>query len=146
METIYWWLLAAVLLLIGELLTPGFVMACFSLGAFLALIPSALGLGLVWEIVAFCTGSLLALFLLRPFVRRISSRRGEVRTAADALIGRQARVTECISAVSGKGRVAIDGDDFPARIDRVGNEIPVGTLVEVIRRESIVLIVRPIER
>lgn len=144
MDTVYLWLIAAIVLLIAEVITPGFVLACFSIGAFLALVPAVLELGLIWEIAAFSIGSLLALFLLRPFVRRISRNKQEIRTAADAFVGRRGRVTVEISA-TGKGRVAVDGDDFPARSAQPQLVIPQGATVEIIGRESIVLLVVPVE-
>ena len=145
MDPVYIWLIAAVVLLVGELLTPGFLLACFSLGAFLAIIPAALDLHIAWHVVAFCVGSLLSLWLLRPLVLKISHKRPEVKTGADALPGSIGRVVRAIESNTNSGRVAIDGDEWPARADSPGASIPVGTRVRVLRNESITLFVTPVE-
>ncbi|MDE6011596.1 MAG: NfeD family protein, partial [Prevotella sp.] len=55
------------------------------------------------------------------------------------LIGRKGRVTETICP-GHYGRVAIDGDDWKA--ESAGQEeLPVGTQVQVVSRESIILTV-----
>lgn len=136
------WIVASVLLFILEILTPGFVLACFGVGALGALIPALLGLGLVWQIGAFCIVSFLALFLLRPFVQRISRGKKEIKTAADSLVGSIGVVSETIE--NGRGRVAIDGDHWRAESEEPGQTLEKGTKVRVVARESIVLTVKPL--
>ena len=143
MEPVYIWLILAVALLVGELLTPGFLLACFSLGAFLAVIPAAFHLHPAWQIAAFCVGSLLSLWLLRPFVMRISKRRPQVKTGVDALPGSRGRVVRTVTYSGKEGRVAIDGDEWPARTEDPNLTIPVGAHVKVLRNESITLFVTP---
>jgi len=63
------------------------------------------------------------------------------KTNADALIGREGRVSEDINPVSGKGRVAIDGDDWKA-VSADGAPIAKGTIVEVVGRDSVIITVK----
>ena len=52
------WFIASILLFAAEIITPGFVLACFGAGALVACIPALLGLGIVWQVVVFALGSL----------------------------------------------------------------------------------------
>lgn len=56
------WFIAGLLLLVAEIVTPGFVLACFGVGCFVATIPALFDLGIVWQVLAFAVGSLLSLF------------------------------------------------------------------------------------
>ena len=62
---------------------------------------------------------------------------------ADALIGREGRVSETIPE-GGSGRVAIDGDDWKA-VSADGMAIEKGEKVKVVGRESIIITVERVE-
>ncbi|GAD05464.1 hypothetical protein HQ45_08665 [Porphyromonas crevioricanis] len=135
-----WWLLGAILLFVLEIFTPGFVLACFGVASLLGMFAALLGLGVLWQVIAFCIGALLSLVFIRPFVRRISQKKKGTNTGADALIGRCVKVTERINSTESTGRVAVDGDSWKANsID--GSTIEVGTDVKIVGRESIILYV-----
>lgn len=141
MSAVEIWGIVAIVLFIAELITPGFVIACFGIGALGAVLPALFGLSIIWQVVAFSIFSLLALLLLRPFVQKISRNKKEVLTGADALIGREGVVTTTIEGR--QGRVAIDGDAWKAISQTPNTIIPQGTTVVVVARESIILTVRP---
>ena len=62
---------------------------------------------------------------------------------AEAMIGQTGRVSEPIEA-GGYGRVAIDGDDWKAKsVD--GSAIAKDTRVRVVKMESIIITVEPID-
>ena len=136
------WFIAGLLLLVAEIVTPGFVLACFGVGCFVATIPALFDLGIVWQVLAFAVGSLLSLFLLRPLLQRFSRGKAPASTGIDALIGKEARVVRMVSSRKG-GRVAIDGDEWPAVVAQEDTVLPEGSLVKVVANDSIVLIVEP---
>ena len=142
----YFWLIAGLLLLLAELLTPGFVVACFGLGALLAILPAALGASLTWQVITFCIGSIVALILLRPMLRRLDRHKKPTSTGVAALYGRTARVTECIDASRGSGRIAVDGDSWQARTESPDIVIPRGETVRIISNDSIIMIVEPVSQ
>ena len=72
----------------------------------------------------------------------LKSIKDEVLTNADALIGRQAIVTEEINPDKNTGRVKIDGDDWKAEASEV---LAVGEKVEVVSRDSIILKVKSLK-
>lgn len=138
----YYWLIAAIVLVILEILTSGFGVICFAIGAAVSALVSGLGGSFTWQVVAFVVVSLLAFIFLRPVVIRFLDKKSkDVKTNAEALIGRRGVVSERIDAGQHTGRVAIDGDDWKAVSDD-GSVIEKGSAVEIIKLESIIITVR----
>lgn len=134
------WVLVAILCLIVELGSGDLFVICFSIGALFASATSALGLGLVPQIIVFAVVSFLSIYFFRPAAKRWLHRNDEDRPSnADALMGRTGRVSETIEA-GGYGRVAIDGDDWKAT-SVGGVAIAKGQHVRVVSMESIILTV-----
>lgn len=142
MEIWHIWVLAALVFVIIEIFTSGFAVACLSFGCLASAICSACDLAMGWQILAFAVVSAIAFVTVRPLVVKLLFDSPEVKTNADAIIGRCAKVTERIDAAAGTGRVAIDGDDWKAVPYYEGMVAEVGTTVEVVSRESIVLTVK----
>ncbi len=92
------WFVAAVTLLIAEMFTSGFWLACVAVGAAAGLV-GLLPFGLAPEMIAFAAGSLLSLAGLRPALNRrfLPSGAPALRTGVDALLGRTGYVTERIA-------------------------------------------------
>lgn len=143
MEVYFYWLIAAAVLLIVEIATAGFGVIFFSVGALVsALVAFFAPSAFTWQIVVFAIVSFLSFIFVRPVVMRfLEKRSGDVKTNADALLGRKAIVSETIDAVAHTGRVAIDGDDWKA-VAESGTVIEKGSEVTVVGRDSIILTVR----
>ncbi len=138
----YYWLIAAIVLVIIEVCTAGFGALCFAIGAAFAALASGLGGGIVWQIVAFVVVSLLTFIFLRPVVVKFLDKKSKnVKTNAEALIGRKGIVSERIDATQHTGRVAIDGDDWKA-VSEDGSVIEKGAEVEILKLDSIILTVK----
>jgi membrane protein implicated in regulation of membrane protease activity len=102
-----------------------------------------LGLSVLWQLLIFSVVSFVAFVFIRPFVVKfLLKKKDEVLTNADAIVGRQAVVTEEINPDKNTGRVKIDGDDWKAEASEV---IAVGEKVEVISRDSIILKVKSLK-
>lgn len=142
MEWYYIWLIAAIILVIVEICTAGFGSICFAFGALGAALTDYLGASLTWQLVVFALISLLAFVFVRPFVIRFLEKKNkDVKTNADALVGRRGTVVEEINAETHSGHVKVDGDEWKA-VSETGEVIPEGTEVEIIARESIIVTVR----
>lgn len=139
MEIWHIWAIVAILFVIGEIFTSGFAFICFAVGCIGGAIAAAAGAILEWQLGIFAIATFIAFLLVRPLLKKLSAK-DEIATNADALIGRTAKVTECIE-VGGKGRVAIDGDIWQA-VSHEQTDIAEGEWVEVISRESIILTVK----
>jgi len=142
MEIYQLWLTAAIILVIVEICTASFGSICFAIGAGFSALVAGLGGGVVWQILVFFAVSLLTFIFLRPVVIRwLEGKSKEVKTNADALIGRKGIVSERIDASQHLGRVAIDGDDWKA-VSIDGSFIEKGTSVEIVNRDSLILTVK----
>ena len=133
------WAVVAVLGLMLELTSGDFFIICFSIGACAAALVSPFA-GIYVQLIVFGIITAVSIYQVRPFALRYLHRNEEYRVSnADALMGRLGWVTETIQA-QGFGRVAIDGDDWKA-VSADETEIPQGTRVKVVGRESIIITV-----
>jgi membrane protein implicated in regulation of membrane protease activity len=129
------WALAAVLLAIGELVTPGmFFLGPVALAAVVAGIAAAVGLGIVVQLLLFILGSVASVWLLRPIARRHLHMPAAIRTGTAALEGTKAVVVQRVDANG--GRVRIGGDEWSARAYIDDQVLEPGTRVEVVKIEG----------
>lgn len=136
------WLIIAFALVIFEICSATFGAICFAIGAGFSALVAGLGLDLTWQIIVFAVVSLLTFIFLRPFMLKFLDRNAkDVKTNADALLGRKAIVSERIDAAQHTGRVAIDGDDWKA-VSADGAVIEKGTEVTIVKMDSIILTVK----
>ena len=136
--TWWMWLLAALLLGIIEVLSITFVFLMFAIGAVAAAITAFFGGGLIAQVVVFVVVSLI---VMRPLMKgRIQRSGDDVRTNADALIGKSGYVTQLVGERD--GRIQFSGGEWSAR--STGELIPVGTQIEVVAIEGATAVVRPL--
>jgi membrane protein implicated in regulation of membrane protease activity len=108
------WVIVAVVLAIGEILTPGlFFLGPVALAAAAAAIAAAVGGGAVAQLIVFLAGALASLGVLRPIARAHLHMPRAIRTGTAALVGAKAVVVQRVDA-SG-GRVKIGGEEWSAR-------------------------------
>jgi membrane protein implicated in regulation of membrane protease activity len=125
------WVILAGAFGVGEMLSGGFFLAPFALGAVLAAAADAVA-GSAVGVIVFIVASMLTLVLFRPIVRSHLRMPPAIRTGAAALIGKQATVLERISNSEGVGIVKIDGEVWTARSLYDDDEIETGARVEVV--------------
>ena len=142
MEYYQIWLIAAIVLVIVELLTAGFGVICFAIGALFSALAAYLEANLIWQMVIFAVASVLCFLFLRPVLLRLLDKKSkDVKTNADALIGKTAVVSETIDTEHNTGRIAVDGDDWKA-VTADGTVINKGEKVKIISRDSIIITVQ----
>jgi len=125
------WVIAACALGIGEMLTTGFFLAPFAVGAGLAALINVAGAGEVASWLVFVFVSLLTLGVVRPIARSHMRTPPHIRTGTAALIGKQAIVLERIANSEGVGCIKVDGEVWTARAFDDDLVIERGTRVEV---------------
>jgi membrane protein implicated in regulation of membrane protease activity len=125
------WVVLAGAFGVGEMLSGGFFLAPFALGAGLAAAGQAAA-GTAAAVIAFVLASLLSLVLVRPIVRSHTKMPAAIRTGGAALIGKDAVVLERIANHEGVGIVKIDGEVWTARSLFDDQEIEPGARVEVV--------------
>jgi membrane protein implicated in regulation of membrane protease activity len=129
------WLIAAVLLAIGELLTPGlFFLGPVAVAAVAAAVTAGIGGGIILELIVFIAVSLGSLAFLRPIARRHIRMPALTRTGTAALVGTKALVLQRVDANG--GRVRIGGEEWSARAFFEGQTLEPGARVEVAKIEG----------
>jgi membrane protein implicated in regulation of membrane protease activity len=129
------WALAAVLLAVGEIFTPGlFFLGPVALAAVAAGVVAVVGLGVALQLIVFIAGAIGSVWLLRPIARRHLHMPAALRTGTAALEGTKAVVVQRVD-FSG-GRVRIGGEEWSARSYMDDQVFEPGARVEVVKIEG----------
>jgi membrane protein implicated in regulation of membrane protease activity len=128
------WLLVAVGLAVGEVLTLGFFIGPIAVAAVLAAVVAAAGLGVGVQVIVFIAGSIASVAVLRPVARRHLRTPASLRTGTAALVGAKAIVLDRVDDTG--GRVKIGGETWSARAFFDGQVLEPGTRVEVAKIEG----------
>ena len=124
------WSIAAVALVIGEIMTPGlFFLGPIALAAVAGAVSSLFGAPLWLQLIVFAASSFASLALLRPIARRHLRMPHAIRTGAAALVGAHAVVLQRVDANG--GLVRIGGEDWSARAYMPDQVLEPGVQVEV---------------
>ena len=127
------WIIAAIVLAVGEMLTLSFFLAPFAGGALLAAIVDAAGGGIVLSWGIFIISSLVLLLIVRPIARSHRKMPAQLRTGTAALIGRRGVVVERVANHEAVGAIRIDnGEVWTARAFDDDESYDVGARVEVV--------------
>ena len=112
--TVMYWLGAAAIFVVIEIITMGLTTIWFAGGALVGAVMAAFSLPLWSQIIAFVIVSVILLILTRPWALKYLNSR-TVRTNADSLIGQTALVTQDIDNLNAKGQVKVEGQIWTAR-------------------------------
>jgi membrane protein implicated in regulation of membrane protease activity len=129
------WAIAAVLLAVGEVFTPGlFFLGPVAVAAVTAALAAVIGAAVWLQLVVFVGASFASLALLRPIARAHLRMPVAIRTGAAALEGAHAIVLQRVDAQG--GRVRIGGEEWTARAYMLDEVLEPGTQVEVVKIEG----------
>ncbi len=107
------WLLLALILAVGEVMSLSLFLAPFAVGALFGAAAELAGAGSALAIIVFLVSSGLLFGFVRPIARRHMRTPAQLRTGTAALVGKTALVTETVSA--DRGTVKLDGEVWTAR-------------------------------
>ncbi len=124
------WLIAAVILGVGEIFTAAFLLVPFAGGALLATLVAAVGGGAFAQWAVFLVSSVALLLALRPVARSHRRMPPQLRTGTAALVGKSATVTERVN-IEG-GAVRLDGDTLTSRPYDVDDVFEPGARVSIV--------------
>lgn len=139
------WFLVGLLLLLAELVTPGFVVIFFGVGAWITALLIALGVlpSFNAQLLTFMIASVVSLVLFRKKGRSLFEGRRAggygASEAVDSVVGENAVVVVDI-APNVAGKVEFNGSHWQAEADVA---IAKGTTVTVVERRNLTLIVKP---
>jgi membrane protein implicated in regulation of membrane protease activity len=129
------WVVAAVLLAVGEILTPGlFFLGPVALAAAVTAVVAAVGAPVWLQLILFAAGSAASLAVLRPLARKHLHMPAALRTGTAALEGAHGIVLQRIDDHG--GRVRIGGEEWSARAYIPDQVFEPGTRVEIAKIEG----------
>ncbi len=143
MAPIYW-LIAFVVLVGIEIATMALTTIWFAGGAVVAFLFSLFDTSTELQLGAFVVTSFLLLFLTRPFASKFVNSQ-IIKTNAEELIGKTARVTAEIDNESGTGTAVVGGQEWTARSAKAGVIYQAGTMVRIREIQGVKLIVEKLQ-
>ena len=114
-EAIFW-LVAMIIFLVLEMATISLVSIWFVGGSLAAFLVSFVVKKPWIEVLVFLGVSLVLLFLIRPLTRKFSvKQKDQIRSGAQALVGKRAIVTERIDNLHATGAIQVNGQFWSAK-------------------------------
>lgn len=141
--TPFWWvwIVAGLVVIMGEFFTPDFYLSCLGVGAVIAGLCGLGGLNIFWQIGAFIVISVGLLPFARKLAKWIKQRTPE-GVGSERYMGRTAVVTQDINNLKNTGKVRIEGDEWRAEADDEDEVIPPNEKVVVVSVRGTKLVVR----
>ena len=116
----------------------------FAGGALAAFFVAKAGLSVNAQLSVFVLVSFVLLIFTRPWALQHVNRH-TVKTNADSLVGKQARVTEEVNNLLGTGTAVIGGQEWTARTEDPDSVCSVGSKVEICAIQGVKLIVKVVK-
>ena len=145
MPKIIWiiWFVFAAIFIVGEILTAGFFLLWFGIGAVVAGVLAILGFNAGWQWGAFIVVSGILFAISRRFAERFTKKQPP-GIGADRFIGEVGVVLEEIDNIKNTGRVRIEKEEWRAD-SATGEIIKEGEKVKVVRMDGTHVVVKIIE-
>ena len=137
------WLIIAGVALIVEIMTVGFLVFWFGVGALLAMIVSFFTSNIIIQTTVFIITSTILIFATKPFVKKFSKDENSIKTNVYSIIGKTGIVTEKIDPIHSKGQIKVDGEVWSAISDS-NTIIPENSKVEILEVKGVKAIVSPL--
>ena len=139
-----YWLIAAGLFFIAEIITVGFLVFWLGIGALAAMCVSFFTSNIIIQTAVFVVVSTLLIFLTKPLVDKYISKKETVPTNAYSVIGKTGTVIAEIKGNTEVGQVKVDGEIWSA-ISNNSYDISKGSEVIVDKIDGVKLIVTPVK-
>lgn len=138
------WFLIGLFFLVLELIIPGLIILFFGVGACLtSLVTWAFEPSVDIQIIVFIITSVIGLFVLRKYLKKALLKSGETKqkvSIESEFIGKHA-IADCDFDANHTGKIIFKGAPWSARCDVA---ITKGQEVEIIDKDSITLIIKPL--
>lgn len=144
MDTEVWrwvWTGLAVVMGIGEIVTAGFFLLPFAIGAGLAAVVAWIGLSDVVQWVLFFAGTAGSMLYVRRFMR-VQDEDQTLVVGPGRYVGMEAQVLERVDAGANLGLIRVEAEEWRAVTD--GDPIDTGSTVEVVEVRGTRLVVRKV--
>ncbi|MFC1628149.1 NfeD family protein [Gemmatimonadota bacterium] len=138
------WLILGALLLVGEMVTAGFFLIVFGIGAIASFLVAVIGGSVFWQWITFLVVSALAFAFSRRFADKVYKGPDDYGVGAERYFGEKAWVIETIDAAAATGMVRIDREEWRAEsIDK--SVIPAETWTEIVKVDGTRMVVKPVD-
>lgn len=138
-----WWVAAAILFALIEVVTLTFVLLMLAGGALVAAVVAAYDTPFWVQVLVFAAVSVILLLTVRRTLwHRFRERTPKTLTNADALVGREA--VSVVAVTQTDGRVKLTGEVWSARVPAGAPVVPAGERVRVVRIEGAIAVVEPL--
>ncbi len=139
------WLIIAGFCFIIEIMTAGFLVFWFAIGALLAMVTSIFVDNIIIQTAVFVISSGLLILATKPFVEKFVQNKNSIQTNVYSTVGKTGIVIQDIDSINGTGQIKVDGEVWSA-IGINQTNIAKGTEVKIDEIKGVKLIVSPIEK
>lgn len=139
------WLIIAGICLVIEIMTVGFLIFWFAIGALLAMVVSLFTNNIIIQTSVFVISSTILIFATKPFVKKFANNKNAIQTNVYSTVGKTGIVTKDIDSVQALGQVKVGGETWSA-VGLNDVNIPQGTEVEIKEIKGVKAIVAPIQK
>lgn len=136
------WLITALVFMALEIVTTGFLVFWFSVGAVIAMLASLFIDSIVTQTAIFVVSSVILIFATKPFVEKFTKNDVTVKTNVRSIEGKVGKVTHTIEPLDNKGQIKINGESWSAKSED-DSVIEKGTEVIIVKVEGVKAIVKP---
>lgn len=142
-ETWRWvWTGLALLMGIGEIVTAGFFLLPFAIGAGLAAVAAWMGVADIVQWLLFFVGTGLSFLYIRRFMRAQDEDGGLV-VGPGRYVGMEAQVLETVDTGANTGMIRVEAEEWRATTE--GRPIAAGMTVEIVALRGTRLVVRELQ-
>ena len=139
-----YWLIAAGIFFIAEIITTGFLVFWLSIGALLTMLVSFFTDNIAIQTTIFVLSSTILIFATKPFIKKFA-RTKNVKTNAFSIVGQNGIVIKDIDSINSKGQIKVDGEVWSA-VGKNDINIEKGTEIEVLEIKGVKAIVTPLKK
>lgn len=138
------WLIVAGICFVLEIVTVGFFIFWFGIGALFAMLSSFMFPdNIVLQVTVFIVSSVILLLLTKPLVDKFTKKDKKIETNAFSIIGKKGLVTQDINPTIGIGQIKVSGEVWSAKtLD--GSNLEKGSEITIIKIDGVKAVVEPI--
>jgi len=138
------WLVISGVLFVAEIITVGFLIFWFAIGALIAMLVSFFTDNIIIQTSIFIISSTLLLFATKPLVKKFTINKDFIKTNVYSIVGKNAIVKEDIDSLNSKGQIKVDGETWSA-ISEDNCNIPKGAKVKIVEIKGVKAVVSEIK-
>lgn len=138
------WLIIAGVAFVVEIMTVGFLVFWFGIGALIAMISSIIFPdNILLQASIFIVSSTLLVFCTKPLVKRFTKKDSNIVTNAYSIIGKKGIVTQDINPTFGIGQIKVAGEVWSAKTAD-NSAIEKGVEIEIIEIDGVKAVVKTV--